>query len=225
MSDNASCLFASTARRPVLAGRVTHDPEQARRIAAAFPGGPWVRVRDGSLEAGLYPSFGELWVGAYGDTVVVTHDDLSGAIDDEGGSEPTPHVAAVQRMLPGSRILVSVIARETWGYAWFERGRCVRTYAGELGHRVFCDHGEPVPEDRVWGERRLVVDDEPCFHWVDELGRVRTATEADAGYEITEAQSLAFLGYALLDYAAAERLPMEMFSNAEARKRRAKEAP
>jgi hypothetical protein len=210
VSEQAFCLFASRARTRVLAGRVRHDPAQALRVAAELPDGPWRRSGATTFDEALGSRTGDAYVGAFGDTVVVAKEDLWDGLDD-GPVGPTPWVDAVLRALPGSRVLVAVVAHGSWGYAWFEAGRRVRARSGILGERLLLDVGEPVPEDAVWVQRRRVVDGERSCVWEDAEGRLQVEHENDAGYEAAVEQSREFLGCGLLYDELAERIPVEVF--------------
>lgn len=154
MGWKTSIIIASQNERPNLAYEVHHDAGVAARIASALPG-DFEFFRESTFEEGAYPRNGNLYVGAYGNSLVIGHMDLAGSCFN-GGVPPV--VNAIDAVLPHSTILAlqlhSVV--NLYGYALFQKNTLVRGRAGSADDGVFLDVGEPLPEEQSLFERSTV---------------------------------------------------------------------
>ena len=157
MGWKTSIIIASQSEQPNLAHDGRHDADAAARIAAALPG-DFEFVGESTFEEGAYPRNGNLYVGAYGSSLVIGHLDLAASCFN--GDVP-PVVNAINAVLPHASILAlelhSVV--NLYGYALFENNTLVRARAGSADDGVFLDVGEPIPEEQPLFEKAVVNTD------------------------------------------------------------------
>ncbi|MCO8120195.1 hypothetical protein NHH03_00475 [Stieleria sp. TO1_6] len=169
MGWKTSIIIASQDEQPNLAYDIRHDADAAARIAAALPG-DFAFAGESTFEEGAYPRNGNLYVGAYGNSLLIGHMDLAGSCFN--GDVP-PVVSAVDAVLPRSSILAlelhSVV--NLYGYALFEKNRLVRGRAGSADDGVFLDVGEPLSEEQPLLDKSVVNADGEQV-WVDEFDGV-----------------------------------------------------
>jgi len=146
MGWKTSVIIASQLERPILSDKVVHNPERADQLAAKLPG-DFAFVGSSTFEEGAYPSNGNLYIGAYVDSLILGHMDF-GSSCFEGDVPAVIHTVAA--FLPRSTILAlqlhSVV--NLYGYALFENGQLIRRRAGSADDGVFLDSGEPVAEEQ-----------------------------------------------------------------------------
>src|SRR5215469_18863408 len=71
MGWKASCMFASTRTEGFLGTFPKHDSSQAHEILKCLGSGRWISAGMASLEQGIYPETGQVYVGAYGSAFVL----------------------------------------------------------------------------------------------------------------------------------------------------------
>lgn len=169
MGWKTSIIIASQNERPNLAHGIHHDADAAVRIAAALPG-DFEFAGKSTFEEGAYPRNGNLYVGAYGESLIIGHMDLAGSCF--GGDVP-PVVHAINAVLPHSAILAlelhSVV--NLYGYALFEKDALIRGRAGSADDGVFLDVGAPLPDEQSLFEKSTINADGEQV-WLDEFDGV-----------------------------------------------------
>lgn len=145
MGWKLACLVASTVEYPGLAEGLSHACEMADWLVAALPQ-RYTPVGPATFEDGAYPSNGNLYVGAYGDCVLIG--DLGFTEASFEGDIPAV-VETLQTLLPGAWVMAlelhSVV--DLYGYALFQEGQIVRARAGCAAEGVILDVGEPLVEE------------------------------------------------------------------------------
>ena len=100
MGWKAACIVASRLKEPNLRAFPPHDPEFARRIAAALPIRQVKPVEVTSFEEGMHPD--RLTIGAYAGSLIIGDHSLCNSCFN--GDVP-PVIHAINEVLPNATVL------------------------------------------------------------------------------------------------------------------------
>ncbi len=208
MGWKASCILVNTRADGYLGTFPEHDPERARAIVRDLDLGPFKSTGMTDFTEGIYPTRGELYVGAYDGAMIVAHESI--AIDCLSEQVP-PLVRWLAERLPGSRMLAIALQSvvNLYGYASYVEGRLVRVRAGATDGGVLVDHGDPLPEERPLFERSFLRDGQRIF--VTDIDGVPVEFSDDAyGEEFVFELARRYVG-CRLDQFESENLLIEKF--------------
>ena len=158
MGWKAFVVFATDQPPGYFGGFPPNDPQRAEHIRLQLGLTDYETVGATTLEEGLNPAKGELFIAAPSGGIVLSHPDLFEALfveeDSDELSPAPPHVeafrTAVLGLYPKGQVLAIMLHSvvNLWGYSLFSEGRLIRCASGSADDGVIADFGEPLPEEQ-----------------------------------------------------------------------------
>lgn len=206
MGWKAEIIMASTEPNPDLANQRSHHRDGARQIVDALPG-KFQYATESSFEEGVFPNPGDLFVGAYGSSLLIGSHQFA---EQCFGQEPEI-VSVIQQILPGAEVLAlrlhSVV--NFYGYALFQHGQRVRVRAGSGDDGVLLDEGEWLSEEHELFSHATQRGGE--WFWTESFGdEVEEMDHSCMGEEFVFELSRRFLGVRI-DEIDGDQIPMSRF--------------
>ena len=166
MGWKAACVFVCETDEPFLAGYPTHDGDGAKEIVERIGlAEEFEFAETRTLDIGMYPAHGDLYVGAYPGGAALCRWELLEPLLDRPDSEDTRTFVSA---FPEARILVLSLHSVTDYAAWalYQDGECLRLRASADGE-VIQDFGDPLPEELPLWERAIERGGE--LTWIEEI--------------------------------------------------------
>lgn len=148
-------LVGATERPGCFGAQRENDPARARRIQRELAADRYEHAGEVTLWDALHPRDDAMFVGAYGDGVLVCHADLAGALIHGNvwsrvtGALRSDFRERVLKLYPAGEVMALALhcAAHLWGFAAYRQGQRIRTAAGSADEGVFADGGKPLPEE------------------------------------------------------------------------------
>jgi hypothetical protein len=199
MGWKASCIVATSHPGTGLTSFPAHDPEHARRLLALLPLPNHELKGETTFEQGVYPTNEQLFLGAYGPTVLIGHAMLANTCLEEPGTPPV--IEALNKLMPGCEALAFVLHSvvNLYGYALFRGRQRVRVRWGSGDDGVVRDEGDWLPEEAPLFAKSEVRDGERIFQW-ECGGELEEFDHSGAGEEFVFTLTKRFLGTRLDEF-------------------------
>jgi hypothetical protein len=160
MGYKASFVVASERDPGYLGTFPSHHPDWASRLVAElYPDKPYEDAGLATFEDAIYPD--TLYIGAYDGAALVAEPTLR----HEALRPEHPVIAGLSRRFPAGGVLTVGLhsGSNFFSYAYFEGGRLLRAYAGDIDNGVTLERGQPLPEEEWLFGSSIVRDGRRVF--------------------------------------------------------------
>ncbi|MCA9800441.1 MAG: hypothetical protein KC777_00565 [Cyanobacteria bacterium HKST-UBA02] len=160
MGWKTACIITGDCQPGYLGTLPPHQPDRARELAAKlgyknFEPGESCKMDD-------YPESSAFVIGAYDQAVFLADRDIIYKCFDDRNQDFFR--AALTFYPQGSLLLVTAISTVNYfGYAYYEKGKLIREFAGSADDGVTSEIGEPLPEEESIFKDSEVRDGERLF--------------------------------------------------------------